>query len=279
VQRDPGNGIDRRGLSIGRTGRIGARNPEAAVMQRVRTDTTSCEHCPLRQRPSFRPFAGRELAFMAQFKQGELVVEPGATVLLEGTTSPHLFTLLDGWAFRHKQLEDGRVQILNFTLPGDLIGLQTAIMGEMQHSVTALTRTVLCVFQRDKVWTVFKEVPELSFAITWLAAREEQLLDGHLLNVGQRPAIERTAYLVLHLYDRAEQVGKAGNDALPAPFRQSHVADALGITSVHLSRTLKKLQARDLLRWTEDGIVIMDRPGLERLACYERLPDAPRPLV
>ncbi len=216
---------------------------------------------------------------MHRFKRGELVVEAGATILLEQTPSPHLYTILEGWAFRQKQIEDGRRQVLNFGLPGDLVGLQMAIMGEMQHTVTALTRIRLCVFQRDDIWKMFRDHPELAFSITWMASREEQLLDGLLLSVGQRTAPERTAHLVLHLYDRAEAVGYAGDDAMQAPFSRTHFADALGITPEHLSRTLRKLRQNDLLRWSDDRIEIVNRAAVEELATYEPERDTPRPLI
>ena len=238
-----------------------------------------CELCPLRQRPAFRALSREELAFMREFKRGELVVDPGAAILMEASASPHLYTVLEGWAFRHKEIEDGRRQVLNFALPGDLIGLQLAIMNEMQHTVTALTRMRLCVFQRDKVWSVFTDHAALGFAMTWAAAREEQLLDGHLLSVGQRKALERVAYLILHLYERAEGVGYAGDDALQAPFTRAHFADALGITPVHLSRTLRQLRDRGLVRWNDDRLAILNRPELERIASYEPAGDARRPLI
>ncbi|MFO1140916.1 MAG: Crp/Fnr family transcriptional regulator [Amaricoccus sp.] len=249
-------------------------------MQDPRTPApVPCERCPLRERPTFRNLNDQELAFMAGFKRGELVVAPGATILLEDSASPHLYTILEGWAFRHKSLEDGRRQILNFALPGDLLGLQVAMTNEMQHTVTALTEARLCVFQRDKVWSVFRDHPELAFSMTWMASHEEQLLDGHLLSVGQRSAIERAAYLILHLYERAEAVGYAGNNALQAPFGQAHFADALGITPVHMNRTLRKLREQELLQWRDEAMVILDRPRLEALAAYERIESLPRPLI
>jgi len=238
-----------------------------------------CDACPLRALPAFRALTPAELVFMRSFKRGELLVDPGATILLEESASPHLYTILEGWAFRHKQIEDGRRQVLNFALPGDLVGLQLAIMNEMQHTVTALTRTRLCVFQRDRVWSVFAGHPDLSFAMTWIASREEQLLDGHLLSIGQRNAIERVAYLILHLYERAAAVGYAAGDILAAPFAQAHVADALGITTVHLSRTLRRLRDRELVRWRDETVTILNRPELERLASYERLEGTRRPLI
>ncbi len=81
-----------------------------------------------------------------------------------------------------------RRQVLNFALPGDLVGLQLAVLNEMQHTVTALTDTTLCVFQRDRVWSIFKDYPSLAFSMTWIAAREEQILDGHIISLGQRSA-------------------------------------------------------------------------------------------
>lgn len=238
-----------------------------------------CAECPLRALPTFRELSPAEAAFMEEFKRGELIVDPGATILLEESASPHVFTLLEGWAYRHKQIADGRLQVLNFALPGDLLGLQLAIMNEMQHTVTALTRVRLCVFQRDKVWSVYRDHPSLGFAMTWVAAREEQLLDGHLLSVGQRNAIERVVYLTLHLYDRAKGVGYADRDILPTPFSHTHFADALGVTPVHLSRTLRKLRDRGLMRWGEGGIYLQDRVALEALASYERPGEDRRPLI
>lgn len=246
---------------------------------RARPEPIRCEHCPLREMSVFRSFSDREVAFLNTFKRGELIVEAGATILLEENASPHLYTILEGWAFRHKQLEDGRRQVLNFSLPGDLVGLQIAIMDDMEHTVTALTRARLCVFQRDRVWSVYHDHPELAFSMTWLAAREEQLLDNHLLNVGQRSALERLAYLLLHLYDRAEQVGYACENRMQAPFGQTHIADALGITAVHLSRTLRKLRERSLVRWQDDRLEILDPEGLREIAGCGSTADERRPLI
>lgn len=242
-------------------------------------EPVKCERCPLRALPAFRSLSNAEADFMGHFKRGELIVDPGATILLEDSASPHIFTMLEGWAYRHKQIDDGRLQVLNFALPGDLLGLQIAIMNDMQHTVTALTRVRLCVFQRDRIWSLYQKHPALALAMTWVAAREEQLLDGHLLSVGQRNATERAAYLALHLYDRAEVVGYANGNVLPAPFSQTQFADAIGITPVHLSRTLKKLRDRGLMRWHENEIQLQDPAALEALASYERTDGERRPLI
>lgn len=229
---------------------------------------TDCRNCPLRAHPTFLAFSKEQLTFIERFKIGELVLGADTNLLLEGAHSPHLYTILNGWVFRHKSLSDGRRQVLNFAMPGDFVGLQMSILGEMEHSVTALSDVTLCVFDRQRLWELFEGYPELSFALTWLAAREEQVLDGHLLTVGRRSARERLAYLLLGLYQRAEQVGLASDLTMKTPFTQTHLADALGLTPVHVSRTLKRLEKEGLLAWNRPILRILDKPGLE-IAAHE----------
>lgn len=227
----------------------------------------------------FRAFTPEELRFVAGFKRGELVAETGATILAEGAHSAQLFTLLSGWAFRFKTLEDGRRQILNYVLPGDLVGLQGSVIGEMEHSVEALSPVVLCVFQRDGLTELFKRQPGLGFDVTWMAAREERMLDEHLLSIGRRTATERAAYLVAFLHQRASAVGLVENKPLLVPITQQHVADTLGLSIVHTNKTLRKLAERRLIRWHDRACEVIDVQGLMDIAGWDGLPQQRRPLI
>src|ERR1041385_2147344 len=206
---------------------------------------TPCEQCPLRERPCLREFDAEELAFIKGFKVDELRVEQGVSFLAEGSRSDYLYTVLSGWAFRYKMLDDGRRQILNYALPADMVGLQGSIMQEMEHSVEALTPLTLCVFPRAKLWELYSKFPSLAFDITWLAAREEQLVDENLLSIGRRTALERTAYVLLHLFVRAQEVGLGNGNSIQFPFTQQHLADTLGMSLVHTNKTLKLLVASE----------------------------------
>jgi len=227
----------------------------------------------------FRTFTSEELRFVSSFKRGELVAEPGTVILAEGAHSAQLFTLLSGWAFRFKTLEDGRRQILNYCLPGDLVGLQGSVIGAMEHSVEALSAAVLCVFQRDRLAELFRNHPGLGFDVTWLASREERMLDENLLSVGRRSAIERAAYLVAFLYQRAAAVGLVEQKALLIPITQQHVADTLGLSIVHTNKTLRKLIDRRLIRWHDRACEVLDPAGLMEIAGWNGLPEARRPLI
>src|SRR5262245_14316937 len=228
-----------------------------------------CEKCPLRGRECLRDFSAKELEFVAGFKSGELQVEVGTNILLQGTNSAHLYTILSGWAFRYKTLPDGRRQILNYAMPSDFIGLQGSVTDEMQHSVEALTDMLLCVFPREKLWDLYTDYPALAFDLTWLAAREEQILDENLLSVGRRSALERTAYVLTHIFARAEEVGLTKGGAVQFPFTQQHLADTLGMSLVHTNKTLKRLTATKAVRWKDRVFEIVDRKMLEKIGGYE----------
>ncbi|MDX8518646.1 Crp/Fnr family transcriptional regulator [Mesorhizobium dulcispinae] len=239
----------------------------------------SCEKCPLRPLPAFREFESQELSFVSSFKKGELAVDKGATVLVEGSHSAHLYTVLSGWAFRYKLLSDGRRQILNYSMPGDLIGLQGSLMGQMQHSVEALSPMLLCVFERDQLHELYRNYPGLAYDITWMASREERMLDENLLSIGRRSALERTAYLVAFISSRARGAGLDGKRPVQIPITQQHIADTLGLSLVHTNKTIRKLIDRKLIAWRDGGCEIIDQDGLKDLAGWDGLGEERRPLI
>lgn len=240
---------------------------------------TKCENCPLRPMSQFRDFNSKELEFVSNFKTGELNTEKGSTILVEGSHSAHLFTVLSGWAFRYKTLEDGRRQILNFVLPGDLIGLQGSVTGEMEHSVEALTDVTLCVFERDRIMSLFSTHPDLGYDLTWIAAREERILDEHLLSVGRRSALERAAYLLCFLFYKVSALSSKEDTKITIPITQQHVADTLGLSIVHTNKTLKKLTSRGLIEWLDRGCVVKKAEGLSTIAGWEPEKEKLRPFI
>jgi CRP-like cAMP-binding protein len=226
-----------------------------------------------------RKFNDPELDFIQRFKRAEIVVEAGSTIFSENAEHPHLYTILSGWAFRYKTLEDGRRQILNFALPSDLLGLQNAVLKQMRHSVEALTRMTLCVFNRKEVWPMYRDYPELALDVTWLAAREEVMLQDNLVSVGRRTAMERVAYVLLHLYCRAEHLGLTKDDKTYLPITQTHLADALGLSTVHTNKTIQKLTKLEVIRWRQGTFHMIDKDRLAEIALYRFDEDTPRPFL
>lgn len=237
-----------------------------------------CEKCPLRAVALFRPFTPPELEFVSRFKIGELRVEAGTTILSEGSHSDHLYTILSGLAFRHKLLENGNRQILNVVFPGDLIGLQGTLSDQMGHSVEALSDMLLCVFERSRLWDLYRDYPGLAFDVTWLAAREERILDEHLLSIGQRTAEQRAAYLLLYIFTRAEARGMTSGRSLDFPLTQRHLADALGLSLVHTNRVLNRLLRNKVIAWSNRRLRINPK-ALAKIADWEPDSETGRPFI
>jgi CRP/FNR family transcriptional regulator, anaerobic regulatory protein len=238
-----------------------------------------CEECGLRRNPAFLAIPAEQVRTIEAFRSGTRVFDAGRVAIAEDRLSPQLFTLYSGWAFRYKTLSDGRRQILGFLLPGDFIGLQDEFADGQTHGVEAVTGITLCAFERDKLWDLFQRHPKLGYEITWLAAREEKMIDDNLVTTGRRNAAERVAMLLMHLWRRAERVGMVREGWAEFPFNQQHIADALGLSLVHTNKTLRRLQRLGLYRLDNGWLRILEPRALETLGDYFERPMAPTPLI
>jgi CRP-like cAMP-binding protein len=238
-----------------------------------------CYECALRPRGLFKPVSAEELAHINEMKRDHMVAPAGAEIIRAGDDSAELYTLYAGWAFRFKTLPDGRRQILNFLLPGDLLGLQAGMFDAAMHGIEALTEVQLCVLPRRKIWGLFGEMPGLAFDVTWLGAREESIVDENLTSVGRRTAAERVAALIVGLYKRVRALGLAADATFAFPLTQQHIADALGLSLVHTNKTLARLRRMGMFTQTNSTMTLDNPRVLERVAQYfdEELPL--RPLI
>lgn len=226
---------------------------------------TECKHCPLRRKSLFAQMTVDDVTAMQRFKVGELVVDPGTPILLEGSNSPQLYTVLHGMGLRFQHLENGERQVINFVFPGDFLGLQAGLMGEMGHSVVATTKMTLCVFDRSELWSYIKAEPERGFELAWLAAVEEHFMGDALATVGQRTAIQAIAWAFVRIYLRTTATNGGSDGAMRFPFKQRDLADALGLSLVHTNKTIGILKSRQLIGWNEDTIQINDLGALAKI--------------
>ncbi len=210
--------------------------------------------------------AADEIDFMERFKTGEVEIPAGGTIQMQGQHAPRLFTVLEGMGLRCLTLEDGRRQVVNFVLPGDLVGLQALLSGEAHASVEATTPMRLCVFDRHRIWDLYRNQPERAFALTWAAAQEEHFLGEALATLGQRTATEAVAWALAVLDRRLHDLGLEAGGSVPLPYRQQDLADALGLSLVHTNKRLAVLRARGLAEWRGGRLTVPDRGALAEAA-------------
>lgn len=243
-------------------------------------DPYDCMKCPLLDCQGLRALDQDQRAYMRTVKQGERLYERGDTIICEGEEGKHLYTVLEGVLIRYLSLEDGRRQIVNFMFPGDLVGLQGAFDEPSSHSVEALIPARLCVFRRTDFVDLIQENPRLGYDVTWLAAKEETALEGHIVSLGQRSAKERVVFLAVWLLDRAIATGlvQDGN-ILRIPITQSQIADMLGLSLVHTNRTIRALDREQMVEWNTREISVPDMEKAVDFADFERSAKGRRPYI
>lgn len=240
-----------------------------------------CRNCPLRTFKAFESIDQDKALFLESLKIAHLQAAAGETVIAEGQTMPRLYTLFKGWAFRYKTLADGRRQILNFLLTGDFVGLQNKLDEETcnPHGVEALTASEWCSIDTNRFKSLFQNYPEMGYDVVWLSSREEQYVDEYLLATGRRSAIERVAMLLLHLFRRARSLNLTKDNVLTLPLKQIHIADALGLSVVHVNRTLQKLDSMGVCTFHRGKLLVGDTSGLEDISEYFLSEPNTRPLI
>jgi CRP-like cAMP-binding protein len=185
----------------------------------------------------------------------------GVELISEGKLLDTPRLLLDGWACRFRMLPDGRRQIFDFILPGDLYGL--CLRPQAVALTTAMTLTRTQIADASALWNAVSErvedFPGLANACYMTMSLDEAHLLNQLVRVGRQTAYERTAHLILEIFERLNVVGLAEGNAFPMPLTQETIADALGLSVVHLNRTLQQLR-RDQLIEFRNGFVRLLKP-------------------
>ena len=183
-----------------------------------------------------------------------------------GDTVSSVFTVLSGWAFRFKVLPDGHRRILSYYIPGDFLATEALLNPHVNFSIEALTDMSLCVFDRDKLLALVDENRALRQKVIYLCSRKLESLDNRIAYIGTRPAGEKLAHFFMHFYGRLVRKGLIAGDRFELPLRHEHIADTLGLTSVHVSRTLSELKRAGLIEIQNHAIHILDQPSMLMLA-------------
>jgi CRP-like cAMP-binding protein len=179
------------------------------------------------------------------------------------------YVLHTGWAIRAKTLHNGRRQILNFVLPGDVVGLAAPFFTIADYSVTTIGPTNVTELTFTRFTEVFHLQPRLGAALCWQLAQEEAIISEHLVNIGRRDAYTRVGHLLTELYWRLDAVGLVQDFTYTMPLSQSMLADALGLSFVHISRTIRRLRQDGLVQIHGPRVVICDLPALECAVDFE----------
>jgi CRP-like cAMP-binding protein len=195
---------------------------------------------------------------------------PAQTDLVrEGDPPKYVHVVLEGFACRYKIVEGGRRQIVTFLVPGDVCDAHIFILDRMDHSIATLSDTKVAVISRDVVETVFEHHPAIMKALLWSSLVNESIAREWLANMGRRSPDKRIGHLLCEMLTRLKIAGLASHDRFAFPVTQADLGDTVGLSTVHVNRTLQELKEKKLIaskRWLFE---VLDLERLEEFSDFD----------
>jgi CRP/FNR family transcriptional regulator len=240
---------------------------ENAPRARVERDTV-CVH---EVRQSGQQWQGI-LPAIAGYASGERKVKAGSDLYSVGERCDAIFVVISGWVAVYDLLQDGRRQILQFVLPGALLRFNPDSGAAAMFGAEALTDVTVCTMCHASLVALLKDHPEVGMRFAELIARDRNLSFDHLTSIGRRSARERVARLLLELFVRyrAQWPGRLHlPEEMQLPLTQEHIADATGLTNVHVNRVLSELRDKGIVLFHYRKLVILDPDRLVEVAAID----------
>ncbi len=211
-----------------------------------------------------------ELTILDGFHNRKRRFPVGKDLVYEGQCNQCAYVLASGWACSYKLLPNGLRQIVDFQIPGDFLGLRSVLFRTADHNVEPVTPIEASELTADDLLSAFTATPRLATAVLWATSRDEAMVVEHLVGIGRRDAGQRTAHFLLELGARLKLVGLATNAGFDCPLSQSLLADALGLSAVHINRVLRQLREDGFLTFQKGRVAFDDLPGLIEFADFDR---------
>ncbi len=190
-------------------------------------------------------------------------------MVYEGQSDRSAYILARGWVCSYKLLPGGTRQIVDFQIPGDFLGLRSVLFRTADHNIEPVTEVEASEVITNDLTDAFIRSPRLATAMLWAASRDEAMVVEHLINLGRRDAHQRTAHFLLELGARLMLVGLGTKAGYDCPLSQYLLADALGLSAVHINRVLRQLREDGLLTFRDGKVTFDNFDGLVALAEFD----------
>lgn len=222
----------------------------------------------LRKLSNFRALSSEEQRALTDACTDIRPIAAREDVILQGQPTAGVHVLLEGFACRYKVLENGRRQIVSYVVPGDLCDLRVFIHGRMDHSIGGISPSKFALIAPQAVQDLTDRYPQLTRALWWSTLVEEAILREWIVGVGQRGALERMGHLFCELFFRFRAVGMHYGTSCAMPLTQLELGETLGLSAVHVNRTLQELRRQHLITLEGGVLTLPDLDGLARLSLF-----------
>lgn len=190
----------------------------------------------------FADLGDLELRALERVTAHPKVYDARKDLIREGDPPGPVLVVLEGWAFRYKVLPSGTRQIMAFLMPGDACDLHVSMLAEMDHSIQTVSKASVATIGRTAMDEIMTLYPRIASAMYIAQLVDEGTLRAWIVSLGRRSSIERVSHLILELFLRAVRIGLSDGTTMELPLPQAVLADALGMTPVHVNRMLSTLR-------------------------------------
>lgn len=218
---------------------------------------------------AFVALSEAELSILEGLHKRRRTFVAGRDLVHQGQSDQAAYILMSGWACSYKLLVDGQRQIVDFQIPGDFLGLRSVLLHISDHSIEPVTDIEVTEVHVADLLEAFSNTPRLAAAVLWAASRDEAMVVEHLVGIGRRDAAERMAHFLLELGARLSLVGLGSRAGYACPLTQYLLADALGLSAVHVNRVLRQLREQGLVTFRDGFVTFDDYDRLVEFADFE----------
>ena len=241
-------------------------SPGTVSVGYIFSETWSCAvpNALIRRLEEYTPLTEADCAELQRLcTQSTHTIQAKRDLMREGDAPRSFYVILEGWACHYRLLENGRRQIVDYAIPGDLCDLNLFILDRMDHSIGAITRLKVAEVGREVFHRVVTNFPNITTALWWVELVSKSIHREWIINVGQRSAPERIAHLLCEMFLRLESVGLTDGFSCDFPLTQNDIAATTGLTSVHVNRTIQELRRRNLIVLDRHRLTIPDMLALQ----------------
>ena len=230
----------------------------------------SLETCPLIGKlRAFMALSDAEAVVLDRLHQRRRRFVAGRDLVHQGQVEQSAYILCAGWVCSYKLQPDGSRQIVDFQIPGDFLGLRNILLRTSDHSFEPIVDIMAAKVHQSDFLQAFAQTPRLAAAVLWAASRDEAMVVEHLVGIGRRNAEQRVAHFLLEIGARLALVGMGTKAGYACPLTQYHLADALGLSAVHINRVLRHLREDGLATFQHGRVTIDDPDRLVALAEFD----------
>ncbi|WP_375160177.1 Crp/Fnr family transcriptional regulator [Bradyrhizobium sp. RDT46] len=200
-------------------------------------------------------------------------------VVRDGDRPSESCLIVDGFAFRSKLTQDGQRQILSLHIPGEIPDLQSLHLHVMDHDLTTLTECTLGFIKHDALRELIKMRPNVAAALWRETLVDSAIFREWIVNVGRRPARARMVHMLAELHERLALIGRTLNGSFELPITQIELADCLGLSVVHVNRTLQQLRQEGIVAIERRTFHLLDQAKVEEVGQFEKIYLHQRPSI